>query len=242
MDDIIVISSTPAENAHFKDELRTKWEISDLGCVKYAFGIGILRNRENHTISLSQTALIDRIVDQFGQADAHSVDTPMVAGLQVTRPDKSSPIPSNIADWIARTPYRSLIESLNYLTIGTHPDIAFAVNRLASVLDCYHPKHWDAAICVVWYLKGTHLLTLELRGSNPIRTLGFSNSDYNNCPDTSHSIGAYCFSLGSGAVSWASHKQTHAMDSSYYAEYISLHDTLHEVLFLRQLFDGLHFY
>jgi hypothetical protein len=40
-------------------------------------------------------------------------------------------------------------------------------------------------------------------------------------------------------VSWASHKHLHTADPSYYAEYISLHDASHEVLFLRQLLDDL---
>ena len=79
--------------------------------------------------------------------------------------DKSIPVPSNVAAWIDRTPYRSLIGSLNYLTpVATCPDIAFAVGRLATVLDCYRPEHWDAAICVVKYLKGTRLLSLRLGG------------------------------------------------------------------------------
>jgi hypothetical protein len=41
-------------------------------------------------------------------------------------------------------------------------------------------------------------------------------------------------------VSWASHKQPHTADSSCHAEYISLHDASHKVIFLRQLLDGLH--
>jgi hypothetical protein len=40
-------------------------------------------------------------------------------------------------------------------------------------------------------------------------------------------------------VSWASHKQPHTADSSCYTEYISLHNASHEVIFLRQLLDGL---
>ena len=55
-----------------------------------------------------------------------------------------------------------------YLAIGTHPDIAFAVGRLATVYDCYHPEHWDVAIRVVRYLKGTRDFHLELGGFNPI--------------------------------------------------------------------------
>jgi hypothetical protein len=92
----------------------------------------------------------------------------MVAGYKVTCPDKALPMPSNIAAWIKRTPYWSLIGSLNYLAITTYPDILFTVSRLASVLDCYRPEHWDAAICVVCYLKHMQLLTLQLGGINPI--------------------------------------------------------------------------
>src|SRR5258708_1554618 len=137
-----------------------------------------------------------------------------------------------------QTPYRSLIGCLNYLAVATRPDISFTIGHLSTVLDCYHPEHWSATIHVVHYLKGTHLLSLQLGGTNPICALGFSDSDYNNCPTTSRSIGGYCFSLGSGMISWSSHKHNHAADSSCYAEYISLHNASHEVLFLHQLLDG----
>src|SRR5260370_42421490 len=56
---------------------------------------------------------------------------------------------------------------------------------------------------------------------------------------TSCSISGYCFSLGSGMISWSSHKHNHAANSSCYTEYISLHDASHEVLFLCQLLDGI---
>ena len=239
VDDIISISSSQSENDSFKAELQSHWDISDLGAVKFALGIAISRDRSSRTIHLSQTALIDRIVDQFGQTDSHPVSTPMVPGLIIRRPDPTLPITGNISSWMARTPYRSLVGSLMYLAVGTRPDIAFAVGRLATVFDCYRPEHWDAAVRVVRYLKGSRTSYLELGGSNPIQPIAFTDSDYANCPDTSRSIGGYCFSLGSGLVSWASHKQKHTADSSCYAEYIAIHDATHELLFLRQFLDGL---
>jgi hypothetical protein len=83
VDDIISIASSVEENNRFKSQLNAKWKISDLGEAKFALGISISRNRADRTISLSQTALIDRIVAEFGQADAHPVDTLMVAGLNL---------------------------------------------------------------------------------------------------------------------------------------------------------------
>jgi hypothetical protein len=112
-------------------------------------------------------------------------------------------------------------------------------DALYPLLDCYRPEHWDAAIRVVRYLKGTRLFRLELGGHNAIHPLGFSDSDWNNCPSTSRSVGGYCFSLGTGMVSWASRKQPITADSSCYAEYIALHDASNESVFLRQLLEGL---
>jgi hypothetical protein len=239
VDDILSAASTREENERFKAQLRKHWEINDLGPVKFALGIAISRDLSAHTISLSQTALIDRVIRQFNQEDARTVDTPMVAGLQLRRPDKSNPVAPDVAAWAAKTPYRSLVGCLMYIAVGTRPDIAYAVGRLASFLDCYSPEHWEAAIRVVRYLKGTRTLCLTLGGSDSLQLTGYSDSDYANCVDTSRSIGGYCFSLGRGTISWSSKKQRTVADSSCYAEYIALHDATHEANFLRQLLAGL---
>jgi Reverse transcriptase (RNA-dependent DNA polymerase) len=239
VDDIISAASSPSENERFKAQLKGKWDISDLGPAKFSLGIAITRDLTANTISISQTALIDRVVEQFRQSDAHSVEVPMVPGLQLRRPDKSLPTPPDIVAWAERTPYRSLVGSLMYIAIGTRPDIAYAVGRLASFLDCYRPEHWEAAIRVLRYLKGSRSLSLTLGGSNSIHLTGYSDSDYANCPDTSRSISGYCFSLGSGMISWGSRKQRTVADSSCYAEYMALHDASHEAVFLRELLDGL---
>ncbi len=117
--------------------LTSKWEISDLGEPKYALGIGITCDRSRRTISLSQTALIDHMVEEFGQSAAHTVDTPMVASLQLQRPDTSLPTPPDIVSWASRTPYCSLIGSLMYIAVATRPDISYAVGHLSAFCNCY---------------------------------------------------------------------------------------------------------
>src|ERR1700761_7684452 len=151
------------------------------------------------------------------------------------------PMSSEVATWTAKTPYCSLVGSLMYLSVATRPDISYAVGCLSSFLDCYRLEHWDAAIRVLRYLKGTRTHALTLGGNNPISLTGYSDSDYANCVDTSRSIGGYCFTLCSGMISWSSRKQSTVADSSCYAEYIALHNAAHKVIFLCQLLDGLHF-
>jgi hypothetical protein len=165
----------------------------------------------------------------------------MIAGLQLCRPDKNLPVTSDLAAWIKRTPYRSLVGSLTYIATGTRPDIAYAVGKLASFLDDFRPEHWEAAARVVRYLKGTRDFGLVLGGDNPIKLLGFSDSDYANCVHISRSVSGKWFSLGFGVISWCSRKQRTVADSSCYAEYIALHEASHEVTFLRQLLSGLDF-
>ncbi len=168
VNDIISIASSPDENATFKAQLRQHWDISNLGAIKYALDIAVTRDRASKNIHLSQHALIDRIVEQFGQSEAHPVDTSMVLGTQILRPDPTIPVTADVVSWMDHTPYRSLVGTLNYIAVATRPDIAFVVGRLASVFDCYRPAHWDAAIHVVRYLKGTRLFGLELGGSNRV--------------------------------------------------------------------------
>ena len=90
-------------------------------------------------------------------------------------------------------------------------------------------------------MKGTRSLALRLGGQNSLCLVGYSDSDYANCPDTSRSIGGYCFSLGSGMISWSSRKQRTVADSSCYAEYIALHEASHEAVFLRELLEEIDF-
>src|SRR6266702_5232540 len=115
--------------------------------------------------------------------------------------------PPEVSEWAERTPYHSLVGSLMYLAVATRPDIAYAAGRLASFMDCYQPDHWAAAVRVLRYLKGMRLYSLTLGGQNSLSLSGYSDSDYTNCIDTSRSVGGYCFTLGSGMVSWSSRKQ-----------------------------------
>ena len=109
-----------------------------------------------------------------------------------------------------------------YVASGTRSDIMFVVSKLSHFLNCYHEVHWQVAIWVVHYLKGTQEMTLELGGSSLTPTLiGYCNSDYANdlSAEERESVVGYCFSLGSGVISWSSKRQKTIADSTCTAEY-----------------------
>jgi hypothetical protein len=113
------------------------------------------------------------------------------------------------------------------------------VGQLSSFLDCYTPDHWLVAIHILCYLKGTHTLSLVLSCDCSPSLVGYSDSDYANCVDTSQSISGHYHSLGAGVISWSSKKQKVVADLSCYAKYIALHNASHETMFLQQLLEGL---
>jgi len=156
----------------------------------------------------------------------------MVAGLQLCCPDKSIPTPPEVTEWRERMLYHELVSSLNYIMVATHPDIAYAVGQLASFLDCFLHDHWTTAVHILHYLKATKTLSLVLGGTHAPSLLGYSDADFANCKNTSWSISGYCYSLGSGIISWQSCKQHLVADSTCYAKYTALHKSSHEAIFL----------
>ena len=60
---------------HFKDKIGLRFDISDLGEVRWLLGFEIYRDRSARTLSLSQRDYIDTLLTQFNLRDANPVAT-----------------------------------------------------------------------------------------------------------------------------------------------------------------------
>lgn len=234
VDDFLSVASSKQANEHFKSQLREAWTISDLGTPRQIVGIAIEWDRPNKAVYLSQAPVIDRLIMQFGQKSANPLSLPMEPGLKLRRTDYSK-LTQKERDDIARIPYRRLVGGLIWPAISSRPDIQYAVQQLSQYFDSYSLMHWNAAIRVVRYLKGTRDLRLRLGGMSPISLAGFTDSDWANCLDTRRSVGGYAWSLGSGVISWASQKQKTVAASSCEAEYMAAFEAVQEYVWLRTL-------
>jgi len=237
VDDFLSISSSKVENERFKSQMRSTWTISDLGPVHLVVGIAVQHERATKKILLSQTALIDKVISMFGQLHTAPISTPMDPGLKLRCITHDS-LPAE--DWadLSKYPYRSLVGCLLYLSIGTWPDISYAVQQLSQFLDSFSHLHWNAAIHVVQYLKRMRELRLSL-GGNSINLLGFTDSDWDNFLDTRWSVGGYAFSLGSGLISWNVQKEKTVGASSCEAEYVAAFEAAREAVWLRTLLNNI---
>ena len=118
VDDFLSISDFQEENERFKTQMRSIWKISSAKEAKYCVGIAITRNRLSKSVSLSQTALIDKVIRQFGQQDAFPANSPMDPGLKLRGPDRKT-LSHQDHDQLNKLPYRSLVGCLIYLSVGT---------------------------------------------------------------------------------------------------------------------------
>jgi hypothetical protein len=127
--DCTIAAMSQALVHQFKSGMLKHMEIMDLGKLHWLLGIEVKHDRERHTIHLSQRSYIDSPIHQYNFNDLKPASTPMQHGLLLSM----SPIPNTTATWalMRDTPYREAVGSLMYATLGTRPDIAFAVQSVS---------------------------------------------------------------------------------------------------------------
>ena len=126
-----------------------------------------------------------------------------------------------------------LFRSLLYISLGTRPDITFAVSTLSGYCSNPHTVHQTAVNCVLRYLKQTAHLKIHFPANVPKPVLeGYTDADWANDRENRRSVGAYIFKLG-GLVSWQSKKQSIIATSTLESEYSAFLETVNEALWLR---------
>lgn len=104
------------------------------------------------------------------------------------------------------------LERLNHVasTVGaltTRPDIAYAVSAVSQFMQEPRKPHFYAARQILRYVKGTVGLGILGRKDVDFRLNGYTDADWAGNSYSRRSTTGYCFSLGSGFVSWSSKKQ-----------------------------------
>ena len=239
VDDILGAVTTSIEGARIHAELSKKFKITTTHQPGILLGMKITRDDTTHSISISQTHYIDAMLKRYGLQDANPVNTPLDPNVNLDSIDP--PSEANDTSERASGLYATAIGSLLYAAMGTRPDIAYAVHRLAQFTRSPQPKHWTAVKRVLRYLKGTRTLYLTFGGLNvaqPSEILTFCDADWASNADRK-SISGYVVMLAGGAIAWSSKKQTSVALLTAEAEYIAATHAAKQVLWYRSLFSEL---
>lgn len=212
------------------------------------FHLGIHIHREGmNKIHINQARYIQDILHQYGMADCRTVATPMDAGLELSHHDCPNTEEERLK--MKDKNYRSIIGSLQYLSVATRPDITQAVSKLSRYLQNPGIKMWKAALRVLQYLKGTihYGITYTKQGKQSIVPYvdngmkPMCDADLAGDIDTRRSTTGYVVLMSGGAISWGSKLQTVVAHSTTEAEYLAVDYLVREVIWLKRLLGELNY-
>ncbi|KAL0458234.1 UNVERIFIED_CONTAM: Retrovirus-related Pol polyprotein from transposon RE1 [Sesamum latifolium] len=228
VDDILIMGPEESSIIAVKTHLDTLFTIKDLGYAKYFLGLEIARSPTG--IAITQQKYISNIISDTGLTTANAVSTPLPQGVKFSI-DTGVPLTDPER-------YRRLIGRLLYLGF-TRPDVSFAVQQLSQFIHRPTDRHWDAAIHMVRYLRGTLSASLFFPASNSFQLMAYTDADWGSYVDSRCSVTGYCIFLGSSLISWKTKKQNTVSRSSPKAEYHAIAATvceLHWITYFSRIF------
>ncbi|KAK4399244.1 Retrovirus-related Pol polyprotein from transposon RE2 [Sesamum angolense] len=184
---------------------------------------GLELTRSSHGLHVTQHKYLQDILLDASMTDAKPASTPFPPGLKLTL-DGGSLLPSPDR-------YRRLVGRLLYLGF-TRPDISFPVQQLSQFLQSPRTTHWDAALHILRYLRGSSSLGLFFSSRSSLQLSAFSDAAWASCLDSRRSITGFAFFLDPPL---GSKKQATVSRSSAEAEYRSMASTVSELLWISYL-------
>jgi transposase InsO family protein len=226
VDDLIIIGSDPL---FFRSQMEKEFQIKYMGDA--AFLLGMKLDRHTSGIVLHQCQYIQRKLVEFAAFDLPPASCPLDPKSRLSKAsasDHNQFLALNIN-------YRSLIGSLNHLSVLTRPDISFAISKLSQFLENPGLTHYTAAMQVLRFLHGTMYRGLNFKKQDIYTLKTFIDADWANCPDTRRSHTGFLVLRDSHLISWKSTKQATVSLSSTEAEYKALADACKDIVWIRNL-------
>ncbi|CAI7772774.1 unnamed protein product [Closterium sp. NIES-54] len=124
VDDLVFATADTEALAHVKSELQKRHTCTDLGELTSYLGLRITRDRAHCTITLTQSHMVQQVLERFGFTYSSPQSTPLPTGHSLSAPPSDESVePSG--------PYPELVGCLMYLMTCTRPDLAYPLSLLA---------------------------------------------------------------------------------------------------------------
>ncbi|CAI7895160.1 unnamed protein product [Closterium sp. NIES-54] len=194
VDDLVFATADTAGLAHVKSELQKRHTCTDLGELRSYLGLQITRDRAQRTITLTQSHMVQQVLQRFDFTYSSPQATPLSPRHSLRAlPSDESVEPSG--------PYPELVGCLMYLMTCTRPDLAYPLSILARYVapGRHRPEHMAAAKRVLRYLCSTSGMGLVLGGRRPVVLTGHADASWADDQATQRSSQGYTFSLRSGS-------------------------------------------
>ena len=152
--------------------------------------------------------------------------------------DEERPKTSEEERMMRQIPYASAVGSLMYAMLCTRPDIYYSVGMVSRYQLNPGPKHWEAVKHILKYLRRTkdYMLVYYCEDLIP---MGYTDSNFQPNLDFRKSTSSYVLTLGGGAISWMSVKQSCIANSTMEAEYIVACEAAKDTVWLKKFLSDL---
>ena len=136
--------------------------------------------------------------------------------------------------------YRSLIQSMNHITVYTRPDLKYIQSKLAKFMRNPGPNHWSALKHALRYVKGTEtegLMYEWVLNRVDVGLVGWSDSSHQDCPDTSKSTLGWLLYYNDNLISYYSKLGLYVDACINHSELHAALLLLKEIIWIRALLD-----
>ena len=246
VDDLIIAGTDATVTTRVKDCLKRRYSMKDLGNVDEILGCRVHVDHASGIVTMDQKKYISNILTKYlDPPDTTWLDTPADSSLILTQ--DLGPLTEEETISMRTVPYREVIGCLLWLSLGTRPDITYAVSQVAKFSANPGQVHWTAVKRILRYLHGTRNMGLIFRklsltskhifphAITSMIPTGFVDADFARDTSTRRSCTGFIFFLADAPISWQTRQQPTVAMSTMEAEFMAACAAAQESLWLRQL-------
>jgi len=230
IDDIIIIFKSLSNIKWFKHEFQCVFKVKNLKEMKKILNIQITCNRKTWILWMNQTHYLHDVLERLNmRQDKHKTTDLSMNEYDALRSAELEDVRINQHE------YQQVIESLMYVAIHTHFNIAFALNQLSQYLSNSAEHHEHALKKLMWYVRFIIDLDITYEVSESMKLVEYSDSDYVSNRLNCKSILVYIYMLDEESVFWMSWKQKFVVTSIIETKYMTLSICVKKNLWINQV-------
>jgi hypothetical protein len=139
---LIITGDNDADIFDLKKLLKQKFEMKDLGELRYFLGIEVIQSPKGIWLLQRQYAL--NKLSKYGMTGCKPISIPLEQNVKLSADEGD----------LVETMYRRIMGSLIYMTI-TRPDLSYAVGMVSQFMQTPRKPHLDAVRRILRYIKHT---------------------------------------------------------------------------------------
>ena len=191
VDDILIAGRNKTINK-IKEDIKSKFELSDVGLVDFIIGIKFIKCNDGYLLHQSQ--YVDKILNEFNIDKYNETSHMLYIKNEELRNRNFNP-----------KLYMKAVGCLLYLAIGTRPDILFATSKTSRKNKNPTYEDWMNVIRIFRYLKGTKYYGIKF--TNNINLNVYVDADLGGDEETKRSTTGFIILMGTAPIKWYSKLQ-----------------------------------